>query len=348
MLFSSDLSPFHHRDIVIREATEAALDQLIQPALNKNSADQLFHSYSMSHLYLAEGARLIVREPSEMVAATIILLPKSGIYSLGQPIRIRSERFVAAHCGGGRMAHPTKLLNLQEKKACMGRVDTTLPSGTNGVEGAVGLEGAPSKPGNDRPSPKGEAEKGEKGGRGEDGKTAGSLFLQVTHFEGGHFAAAGFPGGDGGTGGRGGKGGAGLKDLNRNRNYANVLSDSQTNGFINGGKGGIGGDGGEGGKGGSGGAVQILFETKSDDAEEMLVIENQRGERGEGGSPGKGGEGGDAGQVWTSMDKGGNWGYVSGEPGDAGRDGTVYGKAGEPGLNGPTPQLEYRKYVQQE
>ncbi|MEK7791239.1 MAG: hypothetical protein AAB309_06410, partial [Deltaproteobacteria bacterium] len=157
ILFSSDLSPFHHRDIVIREGTEAALDQLIHPALNKNSADQMFHSYSMSHLYLAEGARLIVREPSEMVIARVVLLPKSGIYSLGQPIRIHSERFVAVHCGGGEhMAHATKLLSLHEKMACMGRVDTTLPAGTNGVEGAVGLEGAPSKPGNDRPSPKGD------------------------------------------------------------------------------------------------------------------------------------------------------------------------------------------------
>lgn len=289
----------------------------------------------------------MVREPAEMVIARVVLLPKSGIYSLGQPIRIHSERFMAVHCGGGTMDHPAKLLNLQEKKACMGRVDTTLPAGTNGVEGAVGLEGAPSKPGNDRPSPKGEAEKGGRGGRGEDGKSAGSLFLQVTHFEGGHFAAAGSRGGDGGPGGRGGKGGAGLKDLDRNRNYANVLSDSQTNGFINGGKGGIGGDGGDGGNGGSGGAVQILFETKSDDAEEMLVIENQRGERGEGGVPGKGGEGGDAGQVWTSRNKAGNWGYVSGDQGGVGTDSTVYGKAGEQGLNGLPPKLEYRKYAEQ-
>lgn len=347
-----DSSPFYHRDILIRAGTEASLDQLVLPVLKKNSADKSFQLFSINHLYLAEGTKLIVREPSEIGAIKITLMPKSGIYSLGQPIRIRSERFKALHCSemSGQGGHSVTLLTIQEKKGCMGKIDTTLSAGEDGSEGAVSLEGAPPKFDYEHPSSNSadKGDKGAKGGRGGDGKDAGSIFLQVKHFEGGHFCAAGSHGGEGGPGGRGAKGGSGLKDLSRSRNYANALSDSGTNRFINGGKGGIGGEGGDGGNGGSGGAVQILFETKSDDAEEMLVIENQRGERGEVGAPGKGGEGGDAGQVWTSRDKAGNWGYIVGEQGDVGHDCTIYGKGGEQGVNGPPPKLEYRKYVQQE
>lgn len=346
--FAATDSPFYHRDIFIREATEASLDQLIRPVLRKNSADKQFTVFFPNYLYLQEGARLFLYEPSEIYAERIVLKPKSGIYSLGHPVRIQTEQFDAVHCGDR-----TTLLTKEQRIECMGRVDSTLPPGSDGAPGTLGADGRDSKlerdgPDGNLPFVREDGTDGGKGGDATDGKDAGSQTIQVRHLRGGYFLANGSNGGTGGKGGNGGKAGSGLKESNgRLRSpVSGLVEEPQAKGFLDGGVGGRGESGGNGGNGGAGAAVNIYFETKSDDAEEMLLVVNHGGERGRGESPGKGGDGGEAGLVMERVPSGHGATMVrfNGMPGRPGPNGRGHGRDGQQGIDGPPPVVEYRKY----
>lgn len=332
LLFFFSLKLFGQTTVILGKNVTVPLDILIS---EKQTTP--FPTFSLQELFLNEGSILSIDKEVFLNSKKITLKQNSAIYTLGNSIHIKATEFDS-----------------------LGKIDTRFKNhdGANGEDGfspsfkaASAILHCNKNCGNqsiDNPNCQRElaekAKRGTSGGKGQDGKNAGSIFLTVKKFRGGSFIADGGKGGEGGRGGKGEDGGDGYRyeSPNQHNCRAEWHRGISIDDLINATDGGRGGSGGEGGTGGKGGNIVIACEEFNAIHGINFFPVYDGGEGGDSNEGGIGGEGGKSGMssVWR-LDKYKELQGRSGNKGD-------FGPTGKSGNKGERGSLQIHRMIYEE